>query len=101
MLNKILKLAKTYNSTSVCRNKKIILASSFNSLRQTSGSTMSSLAGAASAPAARTALDEVSKDGSFQRTASTYHNRIGIAPFFAEEGRYHLYVAYACPCKSN
>mmetsp|Transcript_25824 Transcript_25824/g.46753 ORF Transcript_25824/g.46753 Transcript_25824/m.46753 type:complete len:344 (-) Transcript_25824:92-1123(-) len=49
--------------------------------------------------AARTALDEM-KDGEFKRTASVYRDQISSeagAKFPPESGRYHLYVAAACP----
>jgi glutathionyl-hydroquinone reductase len=49
----------------------------------------------------RTALDEISKDGAFQRRDAAWRNWIQRgqpdAPFPPEPGRYHLYVAYACP----
>ena len=35
--------------------------------------------------------------GEFERSRSTVRNRIGDADFPAEEGRYHLFVAWNCP----
>ncbi|KAL7501412.1 hypothetical protein ACHAWT_010691 [Skeletonema menzelii] len=49
---------------------------------------------------ARTALDEMSTDGSFKRVDAAWRNKISKEPgsmFPPEKGRYHLYVAYACP----
>lgn len=49
---------------------------------------------------ARTAFDEMGKDGSFQRTDSAWRNWISREPgaqFPPESKRYHLYVACACP----
>jgi len=44
------------------------------------------------------ALDEVSKDGAFVRTAAVHRNTIDEnGPHPPEAGRYHLYVALACP----
>ncbi|OWM91530.1 uncharacterized protein LOC116214047 isoform X2 [Punica granatum] len=53
---------------------------------------------------ARSALDEMSNSGAFQRTASTFRNFISRDPssqFPAESGRYHLYISYACPWASR
>lgn len=49
---------------------------------------------------ARTALAEVSKDGEFKRRDAAWRNWISSDPGAThppEAGRYHLYVAYACP----
>eukprot|EP00529_Nitzschia_sp_RCC80_P031452 CAMPEP_0113456798 /NCGR_PEP_ID=MMETSP0014_2-20120614/9075_1 /TAXON_ID=2857 /ORGANISM="Nitzschia sp." /LENGTH=365 /DNA_ID=CAMNT_0000348267 /DNA_START=170 /DNA_END=1267 /DNA_ORIENTATION=- /assembly_acc=CAM_ASM_000159 len=49
---------------------------------------------------ARTALDELSKEGAFVRKESVWRDWISTEPgakFPAENGRYHLFVAYACP----
>ena len=46
---------------------------------------------------ARTALDETTRTGAFQRTATAFHGQIGSPEFPAESGRYHLYISYACP----
>jgi putative glutathione S-transferase len=49
---------------------------------------------------ARTALDEMSKDGAFVRKDAAWRDWISNdsdAKFPAENGRYHLFVAYACP----
>ena len=43
---------------------------------------------------------ETGASGAFQRIDSVFRNRItadGSSGFKAEEGRYHLYVAYGCP----
>lgn len=43
---------------------------------------------------------ETSKDGAFQRAESAFRHKItadGSSGFKAEPGRYHLYVAHACP----
>ena len=43
---------------------------------------------------------EVGKDGAFKRAESVFRDRItadGSSGFKAEAGRYHLYVAHACP----
>eukprot|EP00270_Netrium_digitus_P000062 TRINITY_DN1008_c0_g1_i1.p1 TRINITY_DN1008_c0_g1~~TRINITY_DN1008_c0_g1_i1.p1 ORF type:complete len:414 (-),score=83.25 TRINITY_DN1008_c0_g1_i1:88-1302(-) len=51
-----------------------------------------------------TALDEISKDGAFIRTSSTFRNSItadGSTGFPAVAGRYHLYVSFACPWASR
>lgn len=49
---------------------------------------------------ARTALAELGKDGAFVRKDSVWRNWISTEPgaqFPPEAGRYHLFVAYACP----
>jgi glutathionyl-hydroquinone reductase len=46
------------------------------------------------------ATDTRGRSGSFDRTASTFHERItsdGSSAFRAEPGRYHLYLAFGCP----
>ncbi|KAF5190421.1 Glutathione s-transferase omega-like [Thalictrum thalictroides] len=53
---------------------------------------------------ARSALDEMSESGAFNRTPSTFRNLISRdpkSPFPAESGRYHLYISYACPWASR
>ncbi|XP_075091221.1 glutathione S-transferase omega-like 2 [Nicotiana tabacum] len=53
---------------------------------------------------ARSALEEMSATGAFERTASTFRNIISRDPnsrFPAESGRYHLYISYACPWASR
>ncbi|XP_016433175.1 uncharacterized protein LOC107759698 isoform X1 [Nicotiana tabacum] len=53
---------------------------------------------------ARSALDEMSATGAFERTASTFRNIISRdhnSRFPAESGRYHLYISYACPWASR
>ncbi len=48
----------------------------------------------------RTDVTITDKDGKFQRRDSSWRNWItadGSSGFKAESGRYHLYVAYACP----
>lgn len=53
---------------------------------------------------ATTALHEMSDDGAFKRTASTFRNfisRDGSTGFPAAAGRYHLYISYACPWASR
>jgi len=47
----------------------------------------------------KTALDEMSKDGAFKRTDSTFRNAISkdSKEFPPSAGRYHLYIAYGCP----
>lgn len=52
----------------------------------------------------RSALDEVSPAGYFNRTPSTFRNFISKdqeSQFPAVSGRYHLYVSYACPWASR
>lgn len=47
---------------------------------------------------AHTALDEMDADGKFKRTEAGFRNTIKAdGPFKPEAGRYHLYVALACP----
>jgi len=47
---------------------------------------------------AHTALDEMDADGKFKRTDAGFRNTIKAGgPFEPEAGRYHLYVALACP----
>ncbi|KAJ6791948.1 Uncharacterized protein M6B38_242365 [Iris pallida] len=49
---------------------------------------------------ARSALDEMTETGAFNRTPSTFRNFISrekTSQFPAESGRYHLYISYACP----
>eukprot|EP01023_Acetabularia_acetabulum_P063709 TRINITY_DN8041_c0_g1_i1.p1 TRINITY_DN8041_c0_g1~~TRINITY_DN8041_c0_g1_i1.p1 ORF type:complete len:391 (+),score=45.13 TRINITY_DN8041_c0_g1_i1:27-1199(+) len=47
---------------------------------------------------AKTALDEMSKDGEFKRTEAGFRNHIKQGTKFEPEGgRYHLYISYACP----
>ncbi len=46
------------------------------------------------------ATDTLGKSGSFDRTAATFRHRISAdrgAPFAAEAGRYHLFLAFGCP----
>ncbi|XP_039124710.1 glutathionyl-hydroquinone reductase YqjG-like isoform X1 [Dioscorea cayenensis subsp. rotundata] len=53
---------------------------------------------------ARSALEETSESGAFNRTPSTFRSLISrdkTSPFPAESGRYHLYVSYACPWASR
>ncbi|MCO5582817.1 hypothetical protein L7F22_036717 [Adiantum nelumboides] len=53
---------------------------------------------------ATTALQEMSNDGAFRRTASTFRNfisRDSSTEFPAAAGRYHLYISYACPWASR
>eukprot|EP00897_Mesotaenium_endlicherianum_P007980 jgi/Mesen1/720/ME001096S10746 len=53
---------------------------------------------------ARTAVEEVSNDGSFVRKISRYTNLVtedGSSGFPAVPGRYHLYISYACPWASR
>ncbi|PIA37766.1 hypothetical protein AQUCO_03000355v1 [Aquilegia coerulea] len=53
---------------------------------------------------ARSALDEMTDSGAFNRTPSTFRNLISRdpkSPFPAESGRYHLYISYACPWASR
>jgi len=48
----------------------------------------------------RTALDEMNKNGEFKRKDAAWRNWISQdegSEFPPEAGRYHLYVAYACP----
>ncbi len=43
---------------------------------------------------------ETDEDGAFERSETTFRNRItadGSSPFEPEDDRYHLYVSYACP----
>ncbi|EGD73393.1 glutathione S-transferase domain-containing protein [Salpingoeca rosetta] len=43
---------------------------------------------------------EAAKKGAFKRPATAFHGRVtadGSSEFPAEKGRYHLYVAWACP----
>lgn len=47
---------------------------------------------------AHSALDEIDADGKFKRTDATYRNAIEVGGEHAPEaGRYHLYIARACP----
>lgn len=49
---------------------------------------------------ARSAAEETADSGAFSRTPSSFRNIISRdpnSPFPAEPGRYHLYIAYACP----
>jgi len=52
-----------------------------------------------SAVTARTALDEMGKDGAFKRKESVWRDVISkeSSKFQPESGRYHLVVAMACP----
>lgn len=53
---------------------------------------------------ARVSLDEMSDSGEFKRTASTFRSFISrdkSSEFYAESGRYHLYISYACPWASR
>ncbi|CAH9076248.1 unnamed protein product [Cuscuta epithymum] len=53
---------------------------------------------------ARSAVDETSASGAFERTPSNFRYTISRDPsstFPAEAGRYHLYVSYACPWASR
>nr|CAD1839188.1 unnamed protein product [Ananas comosus var. bracteatus] len=53
---------------------------------------------------ARSALDEMTESGAFNRSPSTFRNFISkekTAQFPAESGRYHLYISYACPWASR
>jgi putative glutathione S-transferase len=47
---------------------------------------------------AHTALDEMDDSGEFKRTASGFTSRVAPGTRFSpESGRYHLYIALACP----
>lgn len=53
---------------------------------------------------AKTALDEMTATGAFNRSPSSFRNIISkdpSSPFPAEPGRYHLYISYACPWASR
>jgi glutathionyl-hydroquinone reductase len=53
---------------------------------------------------ARSALDEVTDTGAFDRLPSTFRSSVSrdaSARFPAVPGRYHLYVSYACPWASR
>uniref|UniRef100_A0A0D6R8C8 GST C-terminal domain-containing protein n=2 Tax=Araucaria cunninghamii TaxID=56994 RepID=A0A0D6R8C8_ARACU len=53
---------------------------------------------------ARSSLDEMADNGEFKRTSSTFRNFISrdkSAKYYAESGRYHLYISYACPWASR
>ena len=55
---------------------------------------------------AKASMDEVGKDGAFQRTDSAFRSWIkadGSSEFSPEAGRYHLVIANACPwaCRAN
>ncbi|CAO2038525.1 unnamed protein product [Urochloa humidicola] len=53
---------------------------------------------------ARSALDEVTDTGAFDRSPSTFRRSVSSdasARFPAVPGRYHLYVSYACPWASR
>ncbi|EMS60101.1 hypothetical protein TRIUR3_07798 [Triticum urartu] len=70
--------------------------------------TLSAAAGYSSSSSsvkmARSALDEVTDTGAFDRTPSTFRSfvsRDASARFPAVAGRYHLYVSYACPWASR
>lgn len=44
--------------------------------------------------------DEAARKGAFKRPATAFHNKVtadGSSNYPAEKGRYHLYVAWACP----
>lgn len=46
----------------------------------------------------RNGMDEVSKTGAYERTASGYHGQVEPGGKFEPEAdRYHIYAAYACP----
>ncbi|XP_042438758.1 glutathionyl-hydroquinone reductase YqjG-like isoform X1 [Zingiber officinale] len=52
----------------------------------------------------RSALDEMTESGAFNRTPSTFRNFISkekTSQFPSETGRYHLYISYACPWASR
>ena len=64
----------------------------------------SSSTSSSSVKMARSALDEVTDTGAFDRTPSTFRSfvsRDASARFPAVAGRYHLYVSYACPWASR
>ncbi|GLJ42717.1 hypothetical protein SUGI_0885580 [Cryptomeria japonica] len=53
---------------------------------------------------ARSALEEMSNNGEFIRTPSSFRNFISrdkSSEYYAESGRYHLYISYACPWASR
>ncbi|KAH9324101.1 hypothetical protein KI387_004279, partial [Taxus chinensis] len=53
---------------------------------------------------ARSALDEMAANGEFKRSPSTFRNFISrdkSSEYYAESGRYHLYISYACPWASR
>ncbi|URE43755.1 Glutathione S-transferase, C-terminal domain [Musa troglodytarum] len=53
---------------------------------------------------ARSALDEMTESGAFNRTPSTFRDFISkdkTSQFPAESGRYHLYISYGCPWASR
>eukprot|EP00324_Dicrateria_rotunda_P003452 CAMPEP_0206154802 /NCGR_PEP_ID=MMETSP1474-20131121/1675_1 /ASSEMBLY_ACC=CAM_ASM_001110 /TAXON_ID=97495 /ORGANISM="Imantonia sp., Strain RCC918" /LENGTH=207 /DNA_ID=CAMNT_0053553215 /DNA_START=9 /DNA_END=629 /DNA_ORIENTATION=- len=52
----------------------------------------------------KTSFEEISKDGEFKRTASTFRNWIkadGSTEFIPEKNRYVLYICWACPWASR
>ncbi|PWZ08868.1 Glutathionyl-hydroquinone reductase YqjG [Zea mays] len=65
----------------------------------------SAAAGSSSIPVkmtARSALDEVTDTGAFDRSPSTFRSSVSRdGRFPAVAGRYHLYVSYACPWASR
>ncbi|CAD6228378.1 unnamed protein product [Miscanthus lutarioriparius] len=66
--------------------------------------SVSAAAGSSSTPVkmARSALDEVTDTGAFDRSPSTFRSSISRdGRFPAVAGRYHLYVSYACPWASR
>uniref|UniRef100_A0A804UHL8 GST C-terminal domain-containing protein n=1 Tax=Zea mays TaxID=4577 RepID=A0A804UHL8_MAIZE len=67
--------------------------------------SVSAAAGSSSIPVkmtARSALDEVTDTGAFDRSPSTFRSSVSRdGRFPAVAGRYHLYVSYACPWASR
>ncbi|KAJ7536620.1 hypothetical protein O6H91_12G075200 [Diphasiastrum complanatum] len=79
-------------------------SSSNSSIRIVSRRFMMSGTGSGGGGVAKTALQEMSTDGEFKRTESSFRHWISNqegAQFPALAGRYHLYISYACPWASR
>ncbi|XP_037453571.1 glutathionyl-hydroquinone reductase YqjG-like [Triticum dicoccoides] len=81
-----------------------LLCRSLAAARTLSVAAAGSSSSSSSVKMARSALDEVTDTGAFDRTPSTFRSfvsRDASARFPAVAGRYHLYVSYACPWASR
>ncbi|KAM0887963.1 hypothetical protein ACQ4PT_028642 [Festuca glaucescens] len=82
----------------------LVPSSSYLFYRRLAAARMLSAATPLSVKMARSALDEVTDSGAFDRSPSTFRSfvsRDSSAPFPAVARRYHLYVSYACPWASR
>ncbi|CAN6238001.1 unnamed protein product [Urochloa humidicola] len=88
------------SSSSLLLTRRLLAARTFS----TSSGAAGYSATTTTVKMARSALDEVTDTGAFDRSPSTFRSSVSSdasARFPAVPGRYHLYVSYACPWASR